>query len=255
MWRRTTHNRPPELPQWPRVKPFVIESPAAFRPAGPPAIDSERYVRAMDEVRRLGAIDSRERSEEQTLTARFWADFSHTSTPPGHWNEIARDVTRRRDLDLPAAARLFALLNVALADTAIAAFDCKYHYNHWRPVSAMAHASKPSGPAWQPLLRTPPHPEYISGHSAFSGAAAEILKGFFGNDDCLFTVTSIDVPGVTRSYTSFDACAHEIGMSRIYGGIHFRYSNEDGLALGRRVALAVASGFDARAAKAGRRGD
>jgi hypothetical protein len=250
MWRRTTNNRPPELPQWPGVKPFALESAAMFRPSGPPELNSTRYANSVEEVRRVGGKSSPERTKAQALTARFWADFTYTSTPPGHWNEIARDVASRNNLSLHDSARLFALLNVALADAGIAAFDCKYHFNHWRPITAI----NQSAPElvreleWEPFLPTPTHPEYVSAHSTFSGAAAEILKGFFGSDQTEFIVTSFDVPGVIRTYQSFDSCAEEIGLSRIFGGIHFNYSNQDGLILGRKVAKEVEAEFDRRLA-------
>lgn len=246
-WRRTTRNRPPELPQWPRVRPFVLDRADALRPPGPPPLDSPEYAAALDDVLRLGGAQSASRTAEQTLIARFWADFTHTSTPPGHWNEIARDAVRRSGGEHRphAVARLFMLLNAALADAGIAAFDAKFHFNFWRPVTAAARADEDGNPAtmanagWTPLLATPSHPEYVSGHSTFSGAAAEILAAWFHTDAVAFEATSIDVPGVTRRYRSFRACAEEIGMSRLYGGIHYRFSNADGLALGRGVAAAV----------------
>lgn len=233
-WRRTTRNRPPELPQWPRVKPFALKSADQFRPGGPPLIGSAEWRAALEEVKAWGGKASVKRTKEQALIARFWADFTYTSTPPGHWNEIAREVSLTKKLDIARSAQLFATLNTALADAGIAAFDCKYHYNLWRPSTAIGFASG-GDREWEPLLPTPSHPEYVSAHSAFSAAASEVLAATFG-DDTNFTARSIDVPGVLRRYRSFRKCAKEIGMSRLYGGIHYRFSNEDGLALGRSVA-------------------
>lgn len=229
-WRRTAPlRRPPELPHWPQVAPFYLEGAGQFRPPPPPAIGSPEFASAVAEVRRLGAKDARGRSAEQTEVAHFWSCFSYTATPAGHWNLIARDLVESRELDTRGAARLFALLNLALADAAIAAWDCKYHYEFWRPQQAI-------GGGWEPLLEAPPHPEYVSGHSTFGGAGAELLTRFFGTDEVAFTTTSDSLPGVERRFGSFSACAKEMGESRLYGGIHFRFSNERGLELGRKVA-------------------
>ena len=222
----------------------MLESANQFRPPGPPPLDSEVFREALEEVHRLGGERSAARTRGQTTIAKFWADFTYTSTPPGHWNEIARDIARRRVLPEREALRLFAVLNVALADAGIAAFDAKYHFNYWRPVTALeASPYKAGGGRWASLLPTPPHPEYVSAHSTFSAAAAETLARFFETDAVEFSVTSFDVPGVVREYRSLRACAEEIGMSRLYGGIHYRFSNEDGLVLGRKVAEAVIGQF------------
>jgi len=233
-WRRTApFFRPPEMPQWARVQTFALAQPEAYRLPGPPAPGSAAFVAALDEVRTLGGRGSTLRTAEQSLIARFWSDFSYTHTPPGHWNEIAAAVARDRGLDERDSARLFERLNVALADAAIVCWQEKYTHNFWRPITALA------GEDWQPMLNTPAHPEYPSGHSVFSGAAAEVLADFFGGDACSFVVRSDSVPGVERRFESFSAAALEIGNSRIYAGIHYRFSCEDGLALGRSIAREV----------------
>lgn len=239
-WRRTPpYFRPPEMPQWRFVKPFAMTNGAQFRPPPPPALDSQRYAADMNEVLRLGGSDSRERTGEQTQIAQFWSDFSYTATPPGHWNSIARVAALDRKLSLEENARLFALLNIALADAAIACWDAKYAYDFWRPVTAIQQAD----PKWMPLLPTPPFPEYPSGHSTFSGAAAVVLANFFGTDKVDFTVGCDALPGVTRSYHSFQATAEEIGRSRIYGGIHFRTADENGRAVGAALGADVVEQF------------
>ena len=254
-WRRTPpFFRPPELPQWPYVDPFALTNGAQFRPAGPPALTSTQYTRDFNQVKQLGALNSTNRTPEQTLIARFWSDFSYTVTPPGHWNQIAQNIATNRSLlpppgrallpqrlNLPETARLFALLNLAMADAAIIAWDAKYVYNFWRPVTAIRAADTDDNsdteadPNWTPLLNTPPFPEYISGHSAFSAAAATVLANFYGTDQIHFTAISDALPGVIRSYESLAATAEEIGLSRIYGGIHFLSADEDGLEAGRQV--------------------
>ncbi len=241
-WRRTEpFFRPPDSPQWPHVTPFAMISGFQFRPAGPPALGSAQYAADLNQVKLLGAANSPVRTAEQTLMARFWSDFSYTVTPPGHWNQIAQTVSAQNGLSLQQTARLFALLNVAMADAAIAVWDAKYLYNFWRPVTAIHEADNDGNPDtmadpnWAPLLNTPSFPEYVSGHSTFSSAAATVLRRFFGTDNVPFSVGSDAVPGVIRSYTSFAAVADEIGMSRIYGGIHFLSADLDGLNLGRAI--------------------
>lgn len=242
-WRRTPpYFRPPDLPHWGFVRPFALTHGSQFRPPGPPPLGSARYAAEWEQVRELGGVASRTRTEEQTLIAFFWADFTYTVTPPGHWNQIARQVAASQGLSLAATARLFALLNIAMADAAIATWDAKYAYNFWRPVTAIPGADLDDNPetvadvGWTPLLVTPAFPEYVSGHSAFSSAAATVLARFLGTDHVSFTAVSDSVPGVTRSYASFAAAAEEIGMSRIYGGIHFLSGDLDGLRLGHAIA-------------------
>lgn len=249
-WRRTPPRfRPPEFPHWGKVTPFILQSSAEFRPPPPPALDSPEYAREVEMVWRLGGVASTERTAEQTLIARFWSDFSYTSTPPGHWNNIARDLARKRNLPPAETARLFALLNVAMSDSGVAAWECKYHYNFWRPITAVQRAEeggKPPivrDPAWTSLLPSPPHPEYVSGHGAFSGAAAHILGEVFGTDALEFSAVSDDLPGVVRRYHSLQACAREIAQSRIYGGIHYEVSGRAGLELGGKVAKKAVEQF------------
>lgn len=242
-WRRTPPTfRQPELPHWAtKVKPFVITRPDQFRPQGPPTLKSTKWTGAFNEIKAIGAKDSSTRTAEQTTIARFWSDFSSTETPPGHWNSIARAIAAERKLSLVESARLFATLNMALTDAGIACWDAKYHYNFWRPVTAIVRANEDENPEtasrsdWQTLLNTPPHPEYPSGHSTFSGAAVAVLSAAFGTDTISFTVRSDALPGVKRTFTSLRACAEECGESRVYGGIHYRFSCEDGLRLGTRI--------------------
>lgn len=249
-WRRTPpYFRPPDLPHWGLVTPFALVSGSQFRPAGPPQLTSARYAAELNQVKELGGVASVTRTAEQELIAYFWADFTYTVTPPGHWNQIARTAASNLGLSLAQKARLFALLNLALADAAIAVWDAKYAHNFWRPVTAVQRADLDdnpetvAAPGWAPLLNTPSFPEYVSGHSAFSAAAATVLTRFLGTDRVSFTVISDSVPGVTRAYSSFAAAAEEIGMSRIYGGIHFLSGDLDGLSLGQAIGDYVNDNF------------
>lgn len=249
-WRRTPPTfRPPDSPQWPYVIPFAMTNGAQFRPGGPPPLTSSEYARDLNLVKELGSATSSTRTAEQTLIARFWSDFSYTVTPPGHWNQIAQAVAASRGHTLEQNAHLFALLNLALADAAIVAWDAKYAFNFWRPITAIQTADLDGNSetlkdsSWQPLLNTPPFPEYISGHSTFSAAAAAVLGFFCDTDAVTFTASSDTLPGVTRTYHSFAEAADEIGMSRIFGGIHFLSADLDGLEAGRRLAQYVTGSF------------
>lgn len=185
---------------------------------------------------RLGRIDSSDRSPEQTTIALCGAE---PALPI--WNRVARTVSAQRNTGLVENARLFALLNLAMADATIACWDSKYTYRFWRPVTAIRIADADSNaltdadPAWTPFGATPLHPEYPSAHSCASGAAAKFLTSFFGKDIAFSTSTSTCPAGVVRSYESFQALADEIGDSRIYIGFHFRSAVRHGANLGRQV--------------------
>jgi hypothetical protein len=236
---RPTDERAPLLPEWGSVTTFAVADRAKFHPPGPPKLDSAEYADSYRTVKALGSKASTERTRDQTEIALFWADGEGTVTPPGHWNQIARSVAAGRKLSLIENARLYALLNVAMADAAMICWECKYRMDFWRPVTAIRAAD----PNWAPLITTPPFPSYTSGHSSFSGAAAAALAAYFKTDDVEFTSTADDLPGVTRSFKSFTAAANEAGMSRIYGGIHWDFDNVDGLKCGREIAEHVAKNF------------
>lgn len=230
------------LPQWAFLQPFTMESSDQFRPSRQPTLDSLGYVSEYYLVRELGSASSTARTADQTQIALFWADGAGTETPPGHWNDIAQDISVTQGNTLVENARLFALLNLALADAAICSWDAKYVYNCWRPITAIRAGDNDGNdatvgdPTWTPLITTPPFPEHTSGHSTFSGAGATILALFYGTDNIPFTTGSDALPGVTRSFTSFSDAATEAGMSRIYGGIHFMAANIGGLSAGEAIA-------------------
>ena len=218
------------LPQWGFVVPFGMSSSSQFRPPGPPSLDSQQYAADYEEVKELGALVGSTRTAEQTEIALFWADGAGTETPPGHWNSIAQIISGERGNTLEENARLFALLNIAMADAAICAWDAKYEFHFWRPVTAIAFVEPELH--WMSFIVTPPFPDYVSGHSTFSATAATVLALFYGTEDLPFTIGSDFLPGVYRSFsTCFDA-AEEAAVSRIYGGIHFRSASEDGLEAG-----------------------
>jgi hypothetical protein len=170
-------------------------------------------------------------------------------TPPGHWDEIAEHAALEQHLNLQQNARLFALVNIGLADAAINCWDAKYIYNYWRPITAirdpradLINPANTSDPNWAPLWNTPNFPSYTSGHSTFSGAASTILASIFG-PGFAFTNGSDDMPGYGRSFTSFAQAADEAGESRVVGGIHFSFDNTVGLTAGRQIGNYIASHF------------
>lgn len=239
VWRPTLPaNAAALLPGWGRVTRFTMPPSQRPLPHQPPGLETSAYALEYDLVRRLGAKTGSERTADQTEIAHFWSDGAGTETPPGHWNHIARDVTVARGNNAQSNARLFALLNLALADSAILCWDAKYEYNLWRPITAIREADTDGNPgtaadpAWEPLIATPPFPEYTSGHATFSRAAARTLGLLFGSDAIAFEARSDGLPGVVRSFKSFSAAADESGVSRLYGGIHWPSANIAGQTLG-----------------------
>jgi PAP2 superfamily protein len=234
----------PLFTQWPFVKPFTLRSASQFRPGPPPALTSPAYAVAINEVKDLGAIGSTSRTADQTEIARFWA-----APIQNYWNEIAQTVSIAHGTGLAQNARLFALLDLTLADSAIAFYDAKYTYRLWRPVTAIRSADSDGNPAtvadpnWTPLANTALDPSYPGAHSVVSAAGAAVLGSFFGSDTDSFTVNSEVLPGVQRSFTSFTGAANEAGLSRIYAGQHSRIDHVAGQALGREVAAYVLKHF------------
>ena len=238
------------LPDWGSVTPFVLESGNQFRPTNPfPQYNSPVYAQQLNQVKELGAENNSDRNADETEIALFWAyDRADSFRPPGQWNEIAQDVALQEGNTLEENAELFAVLNTGLADAGIAAWDAKYVYEQLRPITAIREADADNNPDtiadkdWEPLLDTPPFPDYISGHSVFGGAASAILANFFG-DDTSFEIPSQELPGVSRSYNSFSQAADENADSRLFGGVHIEQANVDGVAVGEDVGNFVFENF------------
>ncbi len=245
-WRHTPPKyQSAELPQWGEVTPFTLRSVDPFMPEGPPDLVSQEYTDALNEVRAIGGRTSNLRTREQKAIAYFWSDFRFTETPPGHWNAIARSLAESSRLSFGDGVRLFATLNLAMADAAIVVWRAKSKFRFWRPIDAIRNAWEDGNPEtagdgdWVSLLPSPPHPEYPSGHAGFSGAASEVLARFFDGDARTFSVSSGMIPGYRRTYSSLWACALEVAASRVYCGIHFSFSGLDGVVMGRRVGETV----------------
>lgn len=224
---------PPDLTpawaaHWGDVKPFVLRSPSQFRPEPPPAVYGDRALADIRTVREIGAKEGSTRTDEQSAIARFWYENSTQG-----WNRIARIVAASRNLDLHASARLFALVNLALADGYIAVFEAKYRYDYWRPVTAIREMGDRD---WLSVLDTPPIPDYPSGHTVVGAAAAAVLARCLGSDFVPFRFVSGDpYPGIERSFWSFSEAAQENGASRVLAGIHFPTAVEAGYAQGDAV--------------------
>jgi hypothetical protein len=227
------------LPGWGRVKPFVIEL-RKHQVDGPLRLTSAQYAHDLAVVKAIGKIDSRLRTAEQSQIAQFWYEDS-----PLGWNRIANTAVRQRHLDNWAAARVFALVNFALADGYIAGFEAKYRFRFWRPETAIRAAATDGNslteadPTWKPFQITPPVPDYPSTHTVVGWAAAEVLIGTL-DDRMRFSADSLTLPGVTRKFEGFSDAAEENGQSRVYAGIHFGHAVKDGRRLGRGIGRTVA---------------
>jgi PAP2 superfamily len=235
-WRPTPPaNASGATPQLATMTPWVLTRPSQFRLPPPPALNSPEYAADLNEIKVMGTLTGSMRTPDQSELVLFWA----LNTPLA-WDRIAAQISAARGLSLTENAHLFALLNIALSDAAIACWDSKYRYVFWRPITAIRAGLTPADadPLWEPwldfLTGTPAHPEYPSAHSSMSGAAAFILSAAFG-ENTAFTVTSEIRPG-TRSFASFSDATAEIVNARVFGGIHFRTSCLRANALGRGVA-------------------
>ena len=252
-WRRT----PPDFtdalgPYWGSVHPFVIRSGPQFRPPMQPDLTSPEYAAAFNEVKEIGELNSSTRTAEQTEIGIFWGyDRGGMGPPPIFYNQIVQVVAANQGNSVQENARLFALVNAAQADGGILCWEGKYLYDFWRPITAIRLADQDDNdatvadPNWEPLGApgggvvpnfTPPFPAYTSGHATFGAATFRILENYYGRDDISFTVGSDELPGMTRTFSSFSQAAEENGQSRIYLGIHWSFDKVFAIQSGRRVA-------------------
>ena len=227
---------PAAFTQTPHVAPFVLQSASRFRPPAPPALTSTRYAEDFSELHSLGELNSTARTADQTAIATFWGAAPVWVV----WNQVADQAAVGFGNSIEENARMFALLDTTLADSAIALYDAKYTYHRWRPITAITAAdqgnpSTMTDPTWLPFANTANDPGYPGAHAAFSQAAATVLQDFFGTDAFPFSLSNVTV-GVTRTFTSFTAASAEAFASRIYAGQHFRYDEDAGQTLGDRVA-------------------
>jgi membrane-associated phospholipid phosphatase len=217
--------KPAAMAHWGSVTSFVLKSSAQFRCAEPPAVNSSRDLADLEEVKAIGGSKSVMRTAEQSEIGRYW----YESSPQG-WNRIAREVSAARQFE---NARLFALVNLAMADGYIAGFEDKYHYNYWRPVTAIRERGDSE---WLSYLPTPPVPDYPSNHTVEGAAAATVMSRFFNTDFISFSMTSgAPYPGITRKFWSFSEAARENGASRVLCGIHFATAVNAGYIQGEQI--------------------
>jgi hypothetical protein len=254
VWRPTPSYLPgppppfsPMLAPWlAAVTPFTLTSSSQFRALPPPPLKSRRYAEAYNEVRNLGALLNSGRTFEQTDLGLFW--FSNYLVL---WNQALREIAGAHVHNIGDCARLFALANLAMADAAITAWDTKFHYVFWRPVTAIQEGDNDGNSKtvrdlnWQPLINTPNYPDYTSGANNVTGATTRALALFFGTNEMTFSVTTTNPAAVqqTRTYDRFSDAAADVVNARIYEGIHFRFADVEARKQGRRVAQWTFSHF------------
>ena len=230
---------------WPTLHPLVLERADQFRPGPPVALASQEWASDYNEVKTYGARNSSVRTPEQTETAKFWL-----MTGPQAYHPIVRQLISARHMKLADSARFMAAFSAAMTDAYIAAFEAKYHYEFWRPITAIRNGDIDGNPAteidpsWQPLDATPMHPEYPCAHCILSGAAAALIESYGGLGDLQeISLTSPTAPGITHRWSSLAAFTNEVGTARVWAGFHFRSSARVGTAMGHEVGRYVAAHF------------
>lgn len=225
------------------MRPFALADNAQFRPEPPPALDSAEWAADFNEIKALGSINSTVRTPEQTEIGRFFLDNANVQAARGY-----RALALERGMSLADNARLFAMINASVADALIANFDSKFHYNFWRPLTAIRNADidgnpeTVADPTWTPLASTPNFPDYLGAHSSLTSAYCEALRQFFGTKRIHIVLTS-STTGTTREYFRTDDLVKEINDARVYSGFHFRTSDVRGAVLGRKVGKWIARNY------------
>jgi hypothetical protein len=224
----------------PDVTPFTMRSPSQFRVGPPPALDSKEYARDYDEVKSLGSATGSSRTLEQTDLANFW-----NGNFPGQMNALARDLAIAHGLSISESSRLLVLVDVSVADSAIAVWDCKSFYNFWRPITGIqlgdsdGNDQTEGDAAWAPFVGTPPYSDYTSGANGFAASATRAMSLYFDTNDMNFQIATTN-PGPTqldtRSYSKFSEVREEVEDARILQGIHFRFADHAGRKQGEHIA-------------------
>jgi hypothetical protein len=230
--------------QWPLRKPWLLASPAQFRPGPPPALASATWARDFNEVKALGGKASTRRTPEQTEAARFW-EYSL----PTIYTGVVRSVALQAGRDTVRNARLYAAVSQAMDDAMIAVFDAKYTYNFWRPSTAIRNAELDGHDAtepeatWAPMIDTPMHPEYPSAHSILASAVGTVINAEFGGAVPELSTTSPSAKGATRRWHSVDDFVQEVSNARVWEGVHYRFSTDVGMAMGRKIGELAAAKY------------
>lgn len=227
----------PMVPWMSKLRPFMLKSPDQFRPGPPPKLSSSEWAEQYNEVLTYGHRDSQIRTPEQTTVARFW-----TSVPVIQYNSAYQQIATTRGLGALETARLMAMGNMVASDALIGCFDAKYRYLFWRPQFAIPHgdtdgnSDTAADASFVPLIGTPPHPEYPSAHNCLTSSQAEVFASFLGTQRIEVDIPSTYADIATRHYSTANDLTKEIINARVWGGIHYRLSDETGANLGRKVA-------------------
>jgi hypothetical protein len=233
-------------PDFDYARPFALDTVTQFRSPPPPDLTSEEYAESFNEVKAYGGKNSELRSEDQTHFAHWWAEFAEHG-----WNRIGRIVAKEENLTVYETARLFALINMDIYDIYLASLESKYHYDTWRPITAIQNAAtdgnpdtKPD-PDWEPEMLTPPWPEYPSAHASVAAGGAEVVTHVLGSPEVAFTMESVSAQpeGSTRTYNNLNQAADHCADSRIMNGYHFRFATEEGKLQGRAVAKHIIANY------------
>jgi len=231
-------------PQWPQRKPWLMTSPAQFRPGAPPRLTSELWARDYNETKSLGGKNSSRRTSEQTEIALFWA-----ATLPPVYHRVVRSVANMPGREVTQNARLFAAITQAMDDAMIAVMDAKYHYGFWRPITAIRNGDLDGAdaterdPSWTPLIETPMHPEYPCAHCIASSAVGAVLQAEIGAGPTPTMTTTSYISSATRSWTKIEDFVREVSNARIWAGVHYRNSSEVGAAMGKQIGELAAAKF------------
>ncbi|MGB0849082.1 MAG: vanadium-dependent haloperoxidase [Thiolinea sp.] len=227
--------------------PWSLTSADQFRPDPPPALDSEQWATDYNEIKEVGALNSKTRTADQSAAAQFWI-----STSPKTFQPIIRSVTDQKGRDLTRNARLFAMATQAIDDSIIAVFEAKYHYQFWRPMTAIRNGDQDNNDAtervanWKPMVNNPMHPEYPCAHCIVASAIGTALKADLGSDPApVLSTASTTADGTTRSWKTIDTFVQEVSDARVWEGVHYRNSTEVGKAMGKQVAEQVTAGYPA----------
>jgi hypothetical protein len=222
---------------WPNVTPFAMTSPTQFRPKPPISLHGEQWASDFNEIQKLGGKTSTARSAQQNEDGRFWLV---TGAPSYH--PLVRQLVVAKKMDVVDTARFMALVSAATADAYIAVFEAKYHYDFWRPITAIRNGDTDDNPAtereatWQPIDNTPMHPEYPCAHCITSATIATVAEIVLGSADVPeIVMTSATAPGVTHRWTNLWTYADEVSLARIYAGFHYRFSTRVGQDMGRNI--------------------
>jgi hypothetical protein len=228
---------------WPTMKPFAIANPSQFRPGPPVLLESKEWATDYNELKDYGGQTSAKRSAQQTETARFWL-----VGPPVAYHPFVRQLVTTKQMNVVDSARFMALVAIGINDAIIAVLDAKYHYNFWRPITAIRNGDIDGNSAtdreatWQPIANTPMHPEYPCSHCIQSGAVAGVVKAVFGSLDIPeIAMTSPTSPGVTHRWTNMKTYTEEVANARIWAGFHYRFSTRVGTEMGYQIGEYVAN--------------